>query len=281
MRLSRTLSPVLLVLLIAGCGMAHAVTLTERFEQSYPVTAGGTVSVGNVNGEVVVEAWDRDTVAVEAVKEARAGSQDVAREALQKIRIEVNALANGVAFKTHMPEHNGVGIVDWLTGNGVQAKVDYHLHVPRRLELSVDNTNGRVSVTGTAGKARIGTTNGAIELEHAEGNLRAETTNGSLRLLDLAGSVRAETTNGGIHAQLSRVEGDLSFETTNGSISLQLPSSVRASVDASTSNGTVHSDFEVSGGKTGRHHLHGDINGGGGKLVLSTTNGGIRISSGS
>ncbi len=32
---------------------------TERFEQTYPLNATGRVSVSNVNGSIVIEAWDQ------------------------------------------------------------------------------------------------------------------------------------------------------------------------------------------------------------------------------
>ena len=43
---------------------------TEKFEQTYPLSANGRVSVSNVNGSIVVEAWDRNEVHLEATKTA-------------------------------------------------------------------------------------------------------------------------------------------------------------------------------------------------------------------
>jgi DUF4097 and DUF4098 domain-containing protein YvlB len=99
---------------------------------------------------------------------------------------------------------------------------------------------------------------------------------------DSSGTVDASTTNGGIEVDLKDVPdgSDLSFSTTNGSVTLRLPRDVRASLDAATSNGRVSSDFEVDGdGKPNRRHLFGDINGGGGKLHIRSTNGSVDIES--
>src|SRR5579863_468903 len=235
----RTLGLVLALVVLSVCA-ASAATLTENFTQSYALPSGGQFSLTNVNGEVIIEAWDRQTVDLSAVKTVQAENDTDAQDTLKAMRIEVTATAGRIVVETKMPHHDG--ILDWLTGHHINAKVDYHVRVPRHLELKIDNTNGKVGVTGTTGQADVETTNGSIEADHVQGQLRFETTNGHLTLDDLAGSVKAETTNGGIHANLNQVEGDLSFETTNGSITLSLPSAIRANLDASTTNGSIHSD---------------------------------------
>src|SRR5579863_4901414 len=217
----RTLGLVLALVVLSVCA-ASAATLTENFTQSYALPSGGQFSLTNVNGEVIIEAWDRQTVDLSAVKTVQAENDTDAQDTLKAMRIEVTATAGRIVVETKMPHHDG--ILDWLTGHHINAKVDYHVRVPRHLELKID------------------TTNGSIEADHVQGQLRFETTNGHLTLDDLAGSVKAETTNGGIHANLNQVEGDLSFETTNGSITLSLPSAIRANLDASTTNGSIHSD---------------------------------------
>ena len=39
---------------------------TEKFEQTYPLTPNGRVSVSNVNGSITVKAWDRSEVKLES-----------------------------------------------------------------------------------------------------------------------------------------------------------------------------------------------------------------------
>src|SRR5690349_3832863 len=58
---------------------------TETFEQSYPLNANGRVSVSNINGSIIVEAWDRNEVKLTATKIADS------RETLNDVQIDVNA----------------------------------------------------------------------------------------------------------------------------------------------------------------------------------------------
>ena len=60
----------------------------EKFEQSYPLSKNGNVSVSNVNGSITVEAWDRDEVKLEATKIADS------KETLADVEIKVTSTAD-------------------------------------------------------------------------------------------------------------------------------------------------------------------------------------------
>jgi DUF4097 and DUF4098 domain-containing protein YvlB len=264
--------------LVFAASSAQAVNLTERFEKTYPLGAGGEVQLRNVNGGVKLEAWDRNEVRVQALKKVRAGSDEDARKVMGQTKVEVSKTAGGLKIATRLPKRDD-GFFAWLTGNQVNVAVEYQVWVPRGTRLEVGSVNGGVQLTGTRGQAHLQTTNGAISVARVTGDLELETTNGGIDVTESAGAIRASSTNGGIDVRLTDVPDgrDLSLSTTNGGISIQLPRDVRATVDASTSNGQVSSDFEVDGGTKSRRRVTGDINGGGGTLHIRTTNGGIHI----
>src|SRR5215211_5435879 len=72
--------------------------LTEEFHQTYPLAAGGRVSLENINGSVRITAWDRSEVKVDAVKWA------YTRERLNEAQVEVNASAGSIYIKTEYPD---------------------------------------------------------------------------------------------------------------------------------------------------------------------------------
>src|ERR1044071_6973499 len=78
----------LLVLLARQAGAAAA-SLTERFEHTYPLRAGGELSLANVNGSVAIAVWDRQEVQVMAEKKVRAGKAEDAKRLLAQLRIDV------------------------------------------------------------------------------------------------------------------------------------------------------------------------------------------------
>lgn len=259
---------------------AQAVTLKDRFQQTYPLQAGGTVTLDNVNGGVTVEAWDRPEVQVVADKEVKANDSETAKKAMQQVQIQVGKSAGKLDIVTKLPKRDN-GLFEWMAGKNVNINVKYQIKVPRNAVLDLETVNGGVRLVGTHGKAEVETTNGALEIDGVHGNLDLETTNGSISVVRSAGAVEASTTNGSIEVELNEVPdgSDLSFETTNGAVSVRLPRDIRVSLDAATSNGRVTSEFEVEGADPGksRRRLSGDINGGGGKLRVRSTNGGVTI----
>jgi len=84
-----------------------------------------------------------------------------------------------------------------------------------------------------------------------------------------------------VHAELTSVAANqpVHLETTNGRIELAVPRNFGAEVDASTTNGSIKTDLPVLTTETGRNSLRGKINGGGTRVRLRTTNGGISIRS--
>lgn len=268
--------------LLALTTAAQAATLTDRFEKTYPFRDGALLELENTNGAVVIEAWDRDEVRVVAEKKVRADDQAKARDILKQVQVSVQTEGGGLQVATRLPKKNGGGgFWEWMSGDNVNVSVSYRLQVPRRARLDVETTNGGLRVKGTQGEATLETTNGGITLADVDGDLRLSSTNGGIEATDVAGAVQATTTNGSIEVSLRDVPSgsNLSFQTTNGSVEVRLPRDIRASLDIATSNGRISSDFDVEGGDSNksRTRLSGDVNGGGGKLKVRTSNGNVDV----
>jgi DUF4097 and DUF4098 domain-containing protein YvlB len=110
--------------------------------------------------------------------------------------------------------------------------------------------------------------------------VEARTTNGGVTARGLTGRVEASTTNGGVDVDVDRVHPDgIRLETTNGGVRLTLPQSARADVKAEVTNGGIDTGTLAieKTGETTRRHLEGRLNGGGPRIDLETTNGGIKI----
>ncbi len=281
MNIQKLSFPALAVIAAAALALAAPAqaseTVKEKFLKTYPLKAGGELRVENTNGGITVEAWDRNEVQVEAIKQVKADSTEKAREGLKLLKIEVQASAGKLQILTKYPKNEGDGFFDWLSGNSLSMNVTYKIKAPRELVSNLQSTNGGVRLVGTRGRADLSTTNGGVSVEDVEGNIRLRSTNGGLTVVNAAGTLDGLTTNGGITAQLTEVNGDLTLRTTNGGVTLRLPENLRASVDIATSNGGIHSDLAVEGGQKTKKSLTGDINGGGGKLHVRSTNGGVRI----
>ena len=266
---------------IAGTAAAAAAeTFKEHFEQTYPLQAGGAFTLRDVNGPISVTAWDKNEVHVVAEKQVKAGNAEEGKRRLAEIRIDVAAKPGDLRIDTRFPKQAGGGWLGLLSGNNGSGSVSYKIEVPRNLKVDVETVNGAVAVHGTGGDLRAETTNGAVDVSGIHGKIKLGSTNGAISAADTAGTVVAETTNGSIDIDLKQVDrsGDMSFETTNGHINLKVPHDIHVSLSASTTNGTVSSNLPLQNGKSTKHHVAGDVNGGGGRLRLESTNGGIENS---
>lgn len=236
---------------------ASADRLQESFDRILEVRAGTPVSIDNVNGRIIVTTWDQPRVRIHAVRKAEA------REALDKLTVDVRQTGDGVLIETRMPRRDNGGFFDMLFGNDGNASVDYDVTIPRASDLKVENTNGGITASDVSGTINLATTNGRIEA------------------LRCSGTINAGTTNGSIKAELVAVASGkpMKFETTNGSISLAVPPSFAADVEAETTNGSIRTDLPVTTKSFSRRELRGTINGGGAQLGLYTTNGSIEVRS--
>ena len=226
----------------------------DTWSRSYALAPGGRVEVINVNGQITAEASDGATVEVQAERSASAGSDDAAKELLDTIEMREEVGAARVRIATIAPRVR--------LGNH---KVTYTIKVPRGVHVD------------------LRTVNGGVRLENVGGEVRAETTNGGVRGWVAAASlIEARTTNGGVELELTGAltpDGRVLLTSVNGGVQLKVPGDTKAQVRARCTNGRVSVDdlpFTAEG-EQNRRRLDGTLNGGGGRIELQTTNGGVSL----
>ena len=242
---------------LTGCDLMMtdlSARATDEWKRSYTLAAGGRIEVLNVNGKIEVEPSSGNTFEVRAERVARGASEAAAKEALARIEIVEQASDREVRIETKVTR---TGMFNH--GGG---EVRYFLKVPAGADLRVRTVNGGISLAGVSG------------------TLKAETTNGGVNGKRLTGSVQAGTTNGGIEIEMDKVaEGGLQLETTNGGIDLRIPKDAPVTISARLTNGRIDASslsIQVDG-EVSRRRLDGKMNGGGPRISLETTNGGITI----
>ncbi|MGH9713788.1 MAG: DUF4097 family beta strand repeat-containing protein [Candidatus Acidiferrales bacterium] len=222
---------------------------TQSFQQVYPLPAGGSFMLENVNGSVQVDGWARDEVEVCAVKTTRDDPQD-----LERVQIEVDSQPGQVSVHTLYPK-----------GEGGEVAVEYHVHVPFHVLLG-----------------SIGTVNGSVHVRGVEGGGALKSVNGDVEVLDSSGRFSAKTTNGDLHLELRHLVegGPMNIETVNGSVVLGLPSDADANLKVLSMNGEFTSDLPLTSRASipAAHAFRAKLGaGGGGEISVRTVNGGIRL----
>jgi DUF4097 and DUF4098 domain-containing protein YvlB len=228
---------------------------TEKFEQTYPISRNGRVSVQNVNGSITVEAWDRDEVRLEATKIADS------KESLADVELKINSTADTFSVEA---DYKGWKWNDKSGDRRYKLEVEFRLSVPRTAVLN-----------------EIETVNGSVTVSNFTNSTKISAVNGNVTATNLRGAANLDTVNGQVNADFDRVEPGtrINLGTVNGKVNLILPSDVSATIKADSLNGEITNDFglPVRKGQYVGRDLYGRVGGGESQIKLSSVNGGLSI----
>lgn len=232
----------------------NKVSANEMREVSFP--ASNLLSVdGKRNGGISVIGENRSDVLVRSCIQAWADSEEAAQKLVGDIRIETGSSV----YAANTPDGSNWGVT-------------YEVRVPLRSNLKLFAHNGGISVS------------------NVDGNIEFETLNGGIGLANLAGDVKGRTRNGGVSVKLSGNSWNgngLDVETRNGGVSIKMDENYAANIETGTVNGGLNSEIEALkvektederyGSYRQNKRINKSINGGGAKVRIITTNGGVVI----
>jgi hypothetical protein len=221
----------------------------DQWAKTYQL-ASGELEIVNTNGSIEVVGSEGTEVKVVAERTARGATDEDARNVLAGLQIAEDVGANRIRLETKAP-----------AGQGRSINVKYHVTVPASVDVRLKNQNGSLDAAGIKGALKI------------------ETGNGSVKGRDLSGPIEASSTNGSVRLDVTAVaSGGIRAETVNGGVTLSMPSSAKADVQATCVNGGIAVEgLKLEGPETTRRRVEGRMNGGGPKVVVETTNGGIKL----
>jgi hypothetical protein len=228
----------------------------DTWTRSYTLEPGGRLELINVNGRINATPADGETVELVAERTAKGSTDEAAKALLEKIEMREEVGPARVRVEVRAPRSFGMG------GH----EIVWTIKVPRGAVVDLRTTNGRVNVKGLSGEVHASTVNGGVEGEALD-----------------ASNVEASTVNGGVRVELTKAlpaDGSVSLEAVNGGVSLSLPADSRATINARVTNGGINTtglNLELTG-EQNRRRLEGTLNGGGARVSLETTNGGVRLS---
>jgi RNA polymerase sigma factor (sigma-70 family) len=259
----------------------------EVLTKSFTTKKTPKLVVETFNGAIEVTTADKGSVQAKVIKKVQAATEEAAQEELKKVDVQMKQEDDTIQITAKSDP------VQLMT----QGAAAVELRVPPGATLDLHTSNGKVTITGPTGDAKVRTSNGKIEVKGGKGKISLKTSNGTITADGAAGeldlrtsngrievkttkaSVTAHTSNGGIHFAGALQDGEHAFHTSNGSISLELPSNASFRIDAHTTHGKATSQFQIKdavGGK--KSHLKGTTGDNPATTIhLHTTNGNIEI----
>lgn len=221
------------------------------------------LSVTNVSGPVRVEGWDRDTIQVHYVKQARG------RQALEDFRIEIQT--DGDSLKVRPVYQAGLRF----------GPVSFDIKVPSSLkEIKVHSVSGRIEVAGLAADVdqELETVSGSIQSERS-GNLRAKSTSGAIDFSFAGEKLYAKSISGRISGKIRGLArgGAVEVETVSGSVDLAAFAGLDAELRLQSVSGSISCGFPLQITEKRRNRLEGRIGAGTVPLAAKTVSGSISI----
>src|SRR4026208_1923613 len=136
----------------------------EIREQTLAVSGGAIAVDGRQNGGSSVKGWDQNQVLVRARVQAGAPTASEAEALGRQVRVETS----GSKIFASGPE----------VRRDYQWNVSYEVFVPRHADLSVETTNGGISIADVNGRIDFNAMNGGVVLKRVGGTVRGSTMNG-------------------------------------------------------------------------------------------------------
>jgi DUF4097 and DUF4098 domain-containing protein YvlB len=245
-------------------GLFAASVRAQDFQKTYPLPAGGQISISNVSGNIAVTGYNGTAVTVSGIRSGRDRNE---------VEIVDESTAGTVIVKVRYP-----------SGGNYDADVNFTVQVPRGSQYRFDSlatASGDISVTDVAGDLTAKTASGDVTMQQVQGTVKASTASGDIRVAGAAGGVNARTASGNVDVELTSIEGDgpLAFSSASGDITVKVPARISADVALSTASGRAESDFPltVDDRQTHGRRLYGRIGSGALQLKMSTASGNVRL----
>ena len=204
-------------------------------EKSLPQSQTPKLSVHSApNDGVQIQGWDKDSYSITACKLAE-GPESKAEGVFSEIRVSI---ANGEVSASG-PKDSGRWSVFFL------------IRAPKGADVSLEATNGPLSIHDLDGTLRARATNGPISIKNLTGDADLEAINGPIDVAGSSGNIRLKTQNGPISVNVSdntwKGEG-LTADAENGPVTLRVPSGFQSSfLVESRGNGPVSCSSSICG----------------------------------
>ncbi|MXV74949.1 hypothetical protein F4Z99_11835 [Candidatus Poribacteria bacterium] len=204
-------------------------TTLEDIVETFPVAAGGKLTIDADCGEIDVQSTEDDTVSVRIQRAAQIKANRRAAEILKNLDVQI----------TH--EVSDVKIEAKFTGNAKRWQkrkndldVQFDILVPQHYNLDLQTACDDISVVNVTGDVNVETFRAGLRLQDITGRIDAVTSIGNIDLTAFNGDVVLQTTGGNI--AIAAGSGDVKAETSGGNVQAV---HVIGAVNGQTSGGNV------------------------------------------
>lgn len=254
-------------------GGISTVALSERTD---------SLIIDNPAGSVVVKPGPVDKIQIDASlwAETPTASHDFKVAAKEKdgtIIITASGGLSGLSKKSKplirllvtVPEQRKLDMRLKLKSGDVEAS-----RLPIRNQLTVETSNGEVTVAEIGANVMVRTTEAQVQADHIQGDMEMHASGGSIRLSEAGGKVNVVASNGPVWISGSTVRGDWNVDSKHGDITVEVPAQGDFRIDGSSPGGRVTAGLPM---KVTANAAIGTVGSGAHLIRLHAANGNISI----
>ena len=268
-------------------GALVALSMAQQTDTIFPVDGATRLDVEAAGGTIVVNAWERNEIRVQAAHSSRTFIEiSRSRNGTIQVESEANRGPGGITdFTIFVPAALALdleGMYTDITVEGSNAAVE------------AETVQGNITIRGGRGTVSASTATGEILVEGAEGSIDAESAASDIRFVNVGGDVVAESAGGDIFFENARATtvdagstggriqyqgtfqaaGRYFFGSHGGSVMLIVPEGTAATFNLATIHGSVTTNVNGPLERLGRGQRNTVTVGSGGALVEVETFGG-------
>ena len=227
----------------------NRVEQTEKVSHTFKIGGNGELQVANWIGDITITRGGGNEVRVEAVKTARARTEEQARELLPGVRVEFNERGGRAEVKTiYSTDQSGRA-----NQRNSHVAVAYTITAPQGTRINVSTLTGNVKVTGIKGELSLVSLSGNVGVFEGARVSKATSTSGNVEIRGLQSDVHLEasSTSGDIMVAQSKAP-RMELVTISGSVTIDNVQSDQ--IEASSTSGDLNIAFPFA--KSGRYELN-------------------------
>jgi DUF4097 and DUF4098 domain-containing protein YvlB len=242
-----------------------AVAAADDFQMTYRIGAGGSISIKNVSGNIVVTGYDGDAITVIGRREG---------EDAHLVEVEDLSSSGSIDLRVRYPRNCRCN-----------ASINFEVRVPNSVKYlfrELSSASGNVAVRDVTGDVSARSASGEVDVNRVRGPVDARSASGNVHVGDVAGTVSGHSASGNVDVTITSLDegGDMEFESASGNVDVRLPANVDADVAMSTLSGDIDTDFglEIQESKFGPgKKARGRVGSGAHSLRLASVSGNVSL----
>jgi hypothetical protein len=151
-------------------------TETRSVSRAYPATPETSLEVQNKYGKIQVVTWELDSVLIEVDISLSESSTSKLRKLKEETSIDFTGTNNYIVAKTVIESESGriaselKSIGNTISGTNKRIEINYTIHVPAHIDVTLDNKFGDIYIDDLEGEAHITLSNGVLNAGRLQGN---------------------------------------------------------------------------------------------------------------